>query len=344
MPEFEAGGSADRAVPAFRVGEWLVQPSLDRVSRPGETHRLEPKVMDVLVLLAHRGGVVAHGDILAAVWAKKFMARTVVPRAIAELRRVLGDVAHAPRYIETIPKRGYRLIAPVLPADGDGASEARAIEAPLPRPKWEAARTAVTGPPSASRPRYASWLLVFASTIVCVVGVVGGVIARLGEVPGVSAGRGARATRALAVLPFSNASGDPRQEYLAAGLTEALVTNLLRTRALRVTTLASALRYRDTAKPPSEIARELHVDAVLEGTLEPGSNRVHITARLIDGASNGVLWTATYDRDLRDALDLQEDVATTIAREVQARLAPARRTVPAETSGSGSTQRLLTYR
>jgi DNA-binding winged helix-turn-helix (wHTH) protein len=111
----------------YRLDEWTVEPSLNRLSREGITLRLEPKVMDVLTeLAAHAGKVVPKEELLRAVWGREYLADSVLTRAVAELRRRLDDDAHAPRYIETIPKRGYRLIAPVaaVAAGGSGASGA----------------------------------------------------------------------------------------------------------------------------------------------------------------------------------------------------------------------------
>jgi DNA-binding winged helix-turn-helix (wHTH) protein len=111
----------------FRLSEWLIQPSLDRISRGKEVVHIRPKLMDVLALLAQRAGdVVSNDEIIAAVWAKEFMAESVLTRSITELRHVLGDHATNPRFIETITKRGYRLVAPVEWVHGPPPVAARA--------------------------------------------------------------------------------------------------------------------------------------------------------------------------------------------------------------------------
>src|SRR6266700_2579928 len=129
--------------------------------------------------------------------------------------------------------------------------------------------------------------------------------------------------KSLAVLPLNNLSGDPAQEYFADGITEALISNLAQIRALRVISRTSAMRYKGTNKSLPEIARELNVDAVIEGSVQRSGGRVHVRAQLIHAASDSHLWAAEYDRDLRDVLALESEVARTIASEVRIKITPA---------------------
>jgi TolB-like protein/Flp pilus assembly protein TadD len=131
--------------------------------------------------------------------------------------------------------------------------------------------------------------------------------------------------QSLAVLPLENLSRDPEQEYFADGLTEALITSLAKIRALRVVSRTTAMHYKGIHRPLPEIARELGVDAVVEGTVLRSGRRVRITAQLIDAHTDSHLWGESYDRDLRDLLELQSEVARAIAREVQVKVSPEER-------------------
>src|SRR6266853_5273233 len=128
--------------------------------------------------------------------------------------------------------------------------------------------------------------------------------------------------RSLAVLPLENLSHDPEQEYFAEGLTEALITTLAKIGELRVVSRTSAMHYRGVRRPLREIAQELGVDAVVEGTVLRAGGRVRITAQLIDAAKETHLWAESYERDLRDVLALQSEVAQAIAREIRVKLTP----------------------
>src|SRR2546429_2628125 len=128
--------------------------------------------------------------------------------------------------------------------------------------------------------------------------------------------------RSLAVLPLENLSHDPQQEYFAEGLTEALITTLAKIGELRVVSRTSIMLYKGVRKPLREIARELEVDAIVEGTVLRVGDRVRITAQLIDAAKEAHLWAESYERDLRDVLTLQSEVAQAVAREVQVKLTP----------------------
>ena len=132
----------------------------------------------------------------------------------------------------------------------------------------------------------------------------------------------AGAIRSLAVLPLSNLSRDPEQQFFSDGMTEELIASLGRIRTLRVISRTSAMRYRDTKKSVPEIARELNVDGVIEGTIQKSGDRVRITAQLIDAERDRQLWSARYERDLNDVLALQSDVARAIAREIQVAVSP----------------------
>jgi len=175
--------------------------------------------------------------------------------------------------------------------------------------------------PTSQRPYRSLWLAITLVTAAVTVGVVGRFAYRV---------RGAATPHqieSLAVLPLKNLSGDPAQDYFADGMTEQLTTDLGQISALRVISRTSAMRYKGPDKSLPEIARELHVDAVVEGSVERSGDQVRITAQLIDAPNDRHLWAKTYERDLRDVLALQDEVAQAIANEIRIKLTPQERSL-----------------
>ena len=286
----------------FRVGSWLVQPGLNIVSQNCTGTRLEPKVMEVLVCLASRAGEpVTKETILKTVWPETFVSDDVLTRSISELRRVFEDDAREPRFIETIPKRGYRLVATIAPHDQ----------------KMSGAGVGPKEPKLSDRNWKLVWLTVAALLLAC------GVLVGF-NVDGLRAHifAGNPPIHSLAVLPLKNLSDDPSQKYFASGMTEELITDLSQIGALKVISSTSSELYGETHKPLPEIARELNVDAIVEGSVERAGNRVLITAQLIYAREDKHLWARSYDRDLQDALTLQGTLAKAIADEIRVQVAP----------------------
>jgi TolB-like protein/DNA-binding winged helix-turn-helix (wHTH) protein len=298
----------------FRVGPWLVQPSLNTISQNGTSNRVEPKMMEVLVCLAeHTGEVVPKEKLLQVVWPDTFVSDDVLKRSVSELRRVFGDDAHESRIIETIPKRGYRLVVDVKPANGIGAAHltsSQATEAELP----------------SARPVIRKWRIGF-SAMGIVVPICGLLLAFNigGSRERVFGNGGPPLIRSLAVLPLRNLSGDPSQDYFSDGMTEELITELSRMSGLKVISRTSITRYRNTDKSLPQIARELNVDGIVEGSVLRAGDRVRITAQLIYAPKDTNLWAQTYDRDLRDTLTLQSAAAKAIVDEIRVKMTPEER-------------------
>lgn len=251
---------------ARRFGDFEVDLVAGELRKRGLKLRLSGQPFEVLrVLLERPGDVVTRQELRARLWSD----HTFVDfdhglnAAVNKLREMLGDSAQQPRYLETLPRRGYRFVAPVQPGI------ARAISL---------------------RPRV---------------------------IP--------KHIRSLAVLPLGNLSGDPEQEYFADGMTEALITDLAKIRALRVISRTSVMRYKGVRRPLPEIAQELNVDGVVEGSVLRIGDRVRITAELIHGPSDTHLWAESYERDLRDVLALQGEVAQAIAAEIRIKVTPHER-------------------
>jgi TolB-like protein/DNA-binding winged helix-turn-helix (wHTH) protein/Tfp pilus assembly protein PilF len=318
----------------FKIGEWLVQPSLNTFSGEHATIRVEPKVMEVIVYLAgHAGEVVSKEHIIKSVWADRFVTDEVLTTAICELRKALGDEAKRPRFIQTIPKKGYRLIAPVVIEELDSPDAGRAsairpqkeFESVLPEPKsgygWRTITTAGV----------AALLLAALFTLKADVWKAG----KLGETS-------INNIKSLAVMPLKNLSNDPEQDYFADGMTEALITDLARLGSLRVISRTSVMQYKKGDKAVPEIARELNVEAIVEGSVLRAGDRVRVTAQLINAANDHHLWAETYERDIRDMLTLQNEIAQAIAQGIEMSIAIQSRAYRSGTS-SVSPEAYQTY-
>ena len=271
--------------------------------------RLQGQPIQVLaILLQNAGNLVTREELRSQLWP----ADTFVDfdhslhNSIGRIREALGDSAETPRYIETLPRRGYRFIAPVE-------------EVQTPRIGGENGNKtgdAVAPPPKAPRPKRSARLVL--TLISCgAIGLAGWAAwqhsyAKSKVVP----------IRSIAVLPLQNLSSDAAQEYFADGMTDQLITELAKVGSLRVTSRTSVMRYKGTKKALPEIARELNVDAIVEGSVIRSGQRVRVTAQLLQAPTDRHLWAETYDRDVGDILRLQADVADSIAQQVRAQLTP----------------------
>lgn len=296
---------------AFQIGAWLVDPGLNTISQDGKTNHLEPKVMEVLVCLAqHPGETLPKDRLLQTVWPDTFVTEDVLTRSISELRRVFDDSAKEPHVIQTIPKRGYRLVAPVRTLNGTKSSEE---PSPAAREVGEAG--------SRPTPRYR--LVGVATLVLLVAATAAAFVLNLGGLRAHFLVKASSPTiHSLAVLPLVNLSNDPSQDYFADGVTDALITDLAQISSLRVISRTSIMHYKNTQKTLPEIAKELNVDEIVEGTVQRSGDRVRITAQLVQGPTDTHLWARSYERDLRDVLTVEGEAAKSVANEIQARLTP----------------------
>lgn len=280
--------------PVYEFDDIRVDPDAFRVLKAGRPVALEPKAFDLLgFLIRHRGRLVEKQELLDAVWKDAAVTENAMTRVVAQLRKALGDAAAEPRYIETVPTRGYRFVAEVRVAD---VAPPTAPAAPSPAPATSPARRrpgAVWLAGALSAAALVSFVLIRSKT----------------EAPAT--------IRSLAVLPLANLTGDPEQDYFSDGMTDVLITNLASLPALRVTSRQSVMRYKGSPKPLPEIARELGVDGVVEGSVARSGGRVRITAQLVDAATDRHLWAHSYERPLADVLALQGELARAIAEAVR---------------------------
>jgi TolB-like protein/DNA-binding winged helix-turn-helix (wHTH) protein/Flp pilus assembly protein TadD len=283
----------------FRLGPWQVEPRRGAITGPdGETRHLEPKVMEVLAILAGTPGeLVTRDHLLDTVWRGQPGADQLLTHAVSQLRRVLEDRRDRPAYIETVPKRGYRLIGDVGHLVTIAATEPAAPAVPaVPSMRYRAALAAST-------------FLVIAVAIAAV---------WLGRGNDRAENFGPPVTRfddrspSVAVLPFTNLSGDPSNDYFSDGLSEEIRNLLAQVPDLKVIGRTSSFSFRDTSKGPQAVGRALGVGAILEGSVRKSADRVRITARLIDTSDGSDVWSESYDRPMTDIFELQDDVASAI--------------------------------
>ncbi len=285
----------------LRFGAFELALPSGELRKQGLRVKLQDQPLAVLrLLLEHPGAVVPREEIRQRIWpADTFVDFDVgVNNAVKKIRQALGDSAETPRFVETIPRRGYRFIAPVALVDTPGPPVV--ASAALSEP---AAPTRVT---PASSPRRARLIWLGIATVAAVVAG-----AAVLELVTVGAGKlsAVPTLTSIAVLPFENLSAPESGDYFAEGVTDALITDLAQFSGLRVISRTSSRQYRRTTKTASQIAGELRVRAILEGSVVRTGSRVRIDVQLIDATEDRHLWARSYERDVRDILAVQEEVA-----------------------------------
>jgi TolB-like protein/DNA-binding winged helix-turn-helix (wHTH) protein/Tfp pilus assembly protein PilF len=275
--------------------------------------------MELLFLLVEkRGELVTRKEVADRLWGTTVFVDVdqSINTAVRKVRLALRDDPDKPRFIETVVGKGYRFAAPVMVNGDETASAATEVSVTRePAPVSQSAMPAAA--PSGQNRKRPSVFRLLASAA--------GVLAILGSgwfAIDVHRARSAAqpAIKSLAVLPLKNLSGNPAQEYLADGMTEALISRLSGIHGLRVISRTSAMHFKDTKLSLPEIAKTLQADAVVEGSVIREGNRVRVTAQLIRGSSDQHFWSEVYDRELADVLALQSDVSQAIARKIEVTL------------------------
>ena len=308
-----------------RFGTYEVSLQSSEVRKSGLRIRVQQQPMKLLKILLERPGeVVTREELRSRVWPAENFGDfdQALNIAIGKLRSALGDAAENPRFIETLPKRGYRFIADVSVADADAHTkrlEAAAGDVPgsQEQEKTESGHKLQGGGPAVA-PKGRLWparrvIIAFAAVLSLLMLAVWLFRSRGSSPMGI---------RSLAVLPLENLSGDAAQNYFADGMTDELITDLAQISALRVISRTSIMVYKEARKPLPQIARELNVDAVVEGTVLRSGDRVRITAQLIEASTDKHLWSQSYEGELRDTLALQNRVAGAIADQIRINLTP----------------------
>jgi TolB-like protein/DNA-binding winged helix-turn-helix (wHTH) protein/Flp pilus assembly protein TadD len=307
-----------------RFGTYEVSLQSGEVRKAGLRIRVQQQPLKLLEILLERPGeVVTREELRSRVWSDESFGDfdQAVNIAIGKLRSALGDSAENPRFIETLPKRGYRFIAYVSVVRADAhpkRPESAAGDLPEsqekktePEPKVQDAGLAVAH----KRQLWPALQVIVLSALVLSLLILAVWLFR-------SRGRAPTGIRSIAVLPLESLSADASQNYFADGMTDELITDLAQISALRVISRTSVMVYKGARKPLPQIARELNVDAVVEGTVLRSGDQVRITAQLIEASTDKHLWSQSYKGELRDSLALQNTVARAIAEQIRINLTP----------------------
>ncbi|HLA71988.1 MAG TPA: winged helix-turn-helix domain-containing protein [Steroidobacteraceae bacterium] len=273
----------------LRIGDWRVDPQLGQISRGTQIERLEARTLRLLMYLANRAGeTVSIDELLDHVWTGVVVTQDSVYQAITSLRRLLGDDAKQPKYIATVPRLGYRLVASVSPWADDALSLA---------------------PPAAATVHVGKrrWPIAVALGLLIVLVAFAGWWST--ETP---------AEKSVAVLPFLDiTSQDMNEEYFADGMTEELINRLSKVPGFKVPSPTASFYYKDKQLPVAEIARQLHVTYLLDGSLRQSGDTLRVTARLTRARDGYVIWAENYDRPKADQLQVQDEIATEVARALR---------------------------
>jgi DNA-binding winged helix-turn-helix (wHTH) protein/TolB-like protein len=294
---------------AFQLGDWRVQPQLNVIERGTQQVRVEPRYMDLLVHLSeHAGEVVSADEILSEVWTGLVVGEHSVYQGIARLRKALADKAAQPRYIETVAKRGYRLIEQPTPLANAGDPQAGADTTISDVP---------AAPPTALPQLRQRWRRQkpFAALAVLVTFLaLAWAGSRILSAPDYDA---------VAVLGFANLGDSRDHRYFAEGLTTELISALGHLEHPNVLGQASSLRLDPTQHSSSEIGRILHVDAFVSGKVLRSGTDVRVFLEIVETGTGHQVWSATYDGDLSDLFKIQHRIAGEVAEAIQGRFGKA---------------------
>jgi TolB-like protein/DNA-binding winged helix-turn-helix (wHTH) protein/Tfp pilus assembly protein PilF len=291
-----------------RFGVFELDLHSGELRKQGRKVHLEGQPVQVLIcLLENPGALVTREELHRKLWSDDTFVNFEhgLNAAVKRLRQALSDSADNPRFVETLPRRGYRFIAPVHTA-GDADRD-------LP-PVTTCSDTSQT--PAAPAPSRwpQAWTISGIAVLLALAASAGWMLR--------PANHAQQVIRSLAVLPLENLSGDVSQDYFSDGMTDELITELGQISELRVISRTSMMTYKNTRKSLPEIARQVNVDAVVEGSVLRSGQQVRITAQLIQAATDKHLWAHSYEGDLRDTLALQKQVARSIAGQIQIKLSP----------------------
>jgi transcriptional activator of cad operon len=325
----------------LRIGAWYVNPASGQISRDGETARVEVRTMRLLTCLAeHAGEVVSIDDLLSLVWPDVTVSPDSVYQAVASLRRLLGDDSKEPTYIETVPRLGYRMVAMVIPGVATstgqagaqtGASRTTNSERPTPAIPDVLANDAAEVPKKSGARLSIGFMWACGATLCLAL-----VVAFLFYTKATKNNPSASSTNAaiapppresIAVLPFLDLTDEMNQEPFADGMTEELIDKLSKIPGLRVPPPTSSFYFKGKLWPRShgspqlpltDIAQQLGVAYLLDGSVRKSGAKLRVDARLILAENGYVIWSETYNRPFGDILMVQDDIASEVTKALKA--------------------------
>ena len=300
----------------MQIGEWRVDPALDVIARGTEVRKLEPRTMRLLMRLAHaQGNVVSVETLLAEIWSGVVVGSASVYQAVSQLRKLLDDTDPEPIYIATVPRRGYRLVAPVRPVQQD-AADGPARTAPEPAAAIAPPDIGVVAPPAAAPPVRRRPRVAIAGAAFMALLMAGAALWMRWPLMG----RHAASMASIVVLPFVDMTADKSDQFFCDGLTEELSNWLSQIPTLKVVARTSAFAFRGQSEDVRKIGTALDTDHVLEGSIRRSGDHMRITVQLIDARNGYHLWSADYDRPKEDVIKIQEDISRSVAQNLQIRL------------------------
>jgi TolB-like protein/DNA-binding winged helix-turn-helix (wHTH) protein/tetratricopeptide (TPR) repeat protein len=292
----------------LQIGDWLVDPRDDSLTRGAERVKIEPRTMRLLVRLAQTpGAVVSQDELMGSVWTGVVVGTASIYQSMSQLRKVLGDSEDPARYIETVARKGYRLIAPV------SVPPPAAVRSPSPPYGAQAGASAIADAPSnqTARPGHLGWVAIAAAAGIAVMAAVWHFAPENPLEPQAAS---------IIVLPFLDLTSDKTEQAFCDGLTEETSNWLAQIPTLKVVARTTAFMYRGRDADVREIGRELNISHVLEGSLRRSGDRMRITVQLIDSRNGYHLWSGNYDVEAGDVLNVQEEVARAVAGNLELRM------------------------
>jgi len=299
----------------YDFGRFSLNATRRLLYRDGEPVQLAPKVLETLfALVENRGRALSKDELLELVWGETIVEEGGLARNVSLLRRALGERPDQHRYIVTLPARGYQFVADVQQR-WDSGEASSSDESSGHAPGFAPKRTLLYH----HRLILGGWLVLALGTVIYIVN------------PTRSTTSARPRIQSIAVLPLANLSSDPSQDFFADGMTEALISSLAQMRALKVISRTSVMRFKGTRKPLREIAQELNVDAVIEGSVQRSGKKIKIMTQLIHGPTDTHLWAREYEREGTDILKLQAEVARAVGEEIRIQVTAEEQTRMAST-------------
>jgi TolB-like protein/DNA-binding winged helix-turn-helix (wHTH) protein len=317
-------------VSAYHFADFELDPARFELRRNGRSLKLERIPMELLILLVEKDGNIAtRQEIVDRLWGKDVFVDTEhgINTAIRKIRQTLRDDPEKPRFVQTVTGKGYRFVAI---RNGSQKETPEALDPPVaPQSMWGQPPRLSGGPEVSGRSLATTTTLeinatskakktaLTAALVLCVVATALTFIFRTRLFPPPQ-------IHSLAVIPLANLSGDKSQDYFADGMTDELITALAKNRNLRVVSRTSAMQYKGAQRPVRDIARELGVDGILEGSIERSADRVHMTVQLIYAPTDSHIWAESYDRDSTHAVFIPTELSRTVAEQIKVATSPAK--------------------